>query len=308
MRELNIMNGVIKANVSDVKIIYSPSLQPQYTPPQQNTSKQQETSPSKQETVEQQNITPQQIGCVEVEATGSLNEVNECANTPTDIAAITAAVVAKIPVVLAELTLRISMHSVITLPEPAIEIKQIKKRVKVTQCILIQDTNILFIKGFVRKNIDYATRDCSTTEGICGDLRHCVIDVPFSCTTSVVFNGTPPAPLVTNTVAEFEYFRDEDLSGPRFADKDRLLSSDISEFNQISTEFYNELPYCELVSSRIVEFDEYLDRRILPGITLPFEERFFDQIEEKMVVSLTLKLLQRRQVAINGVGSASRNC
>jgi len=308
MRELNIMNGVIKANVSDVKIIYSPSLQPQNTPLQQNTSKQQETSLLKQETVEQQNITPQQANCVNVEAAGTLNEVNECTNTPTDIAAITDAVVAKIPVVLAELTLRISMDTVITLPEPAIEIKQIKKRVKVTQCILIQDTNILFIKGFVRKNIDYATRDCSTTEGICGDLRHCAIDVPFSCTTSVVFNGTPPAPLATNTVAEFEYFRDEALSGSRFADKDRLLSGDISEFNQISTEFYNELPYCELVSSRIVEFDEYLDRRILPGITIPFEERFFDQIEEKMVVSLTLKLLQRRQVAINGVGVTSRRC
>jgi len=242
----------------------------------------------------------QQQFCVDVEAAGNLNEVNECPNTPADIAAITAAVVAKIPVVLAELTIRVNMNSIITLPEPAIEIKQIKKRVKVTQCILLQDTNILFIKGFVRKNIDYATRSCSTTEGVCGDLRHCVIDVPFSCTTPVVFNGTPPAPLVTNTVTEFEYFRDENLSGPRFADKDRLLSGDISEFNQISTEFYNELPYCELISSRIVEFDEYLNRRVLPGVTLPFEERFFNEIEEKMVIFLTLKLLQKRQVAVNG--------
>ncbi|KJS81133.1 MAG: hypothetical protein JM58_17900, partial [Peptococcaceae bacterium BICA1-8] len=76
---------------------------------------------------------------------------------------------------------------------------------------------------------------------------------------------------------------------------------DFSEYNQISTEFFTERPFCELISSRIVEFDEFVDRR-RPAphekIQLPFEEKSFTQIEEKMVVFLTLKLLQKRQVAI----------
>lgn len=83
-----------------------------------------------------------------------------------------------------------------------------------------------------------------------------------------------------------------------FAEKDRLLSGDVSEFNQVSQEFFNELPYCELISSRIVEYEEFLDHQHLAGIQMPFEEKVFQQIEEKTVVYLTLKILQNRQVTI----------
>jgi len=230
----------------------------------------------------------------------------ECTNTPVPIDPIPTSVVAKIPVVLAELTIQINMDSLIDLPEPALEIKQIKKNVKLTQCLLLQDneqqyttnTNKLFIRGFVRKNIDYSTRECSDSEGVCGDLKHCTVDVPFRCVTPVTFNGTPPAPVVFNTLAEFGYFKREDLTGPEFAEKDELLSSDLSEFNQESSEFFNERPFCELIKSRIVEFDEYVNRTRPEGVELPFEEKEFTQIEEKMVVYLTLKILQNRQVYV----------
>lgn len=77
-----------------------------------------------------------------------------------------------------------------------------------------------------------------------------------------------------------------------------MLAGDLSEFNQISTEFFNELPFCELISSRIVEFDEYINREKLLGKKVPFEGKEFFSIEEKMVISLTLKILQNRQVAV----------
>ncbi|MDF2548818.1 MAG: hypothetical protein K0R93_3716 [Anaerosolibacter sp.] len=223
---------------------------------------------------------------------------SDCINTPVEITALTTGAVAKIPVVLAELTLQLNVNAIVDLPEPAWEIKRIKKNVKVTQCLIIQDTHMLFIKGYVRKNIDYTTRYCSNSQGICGDIKHCTVDVPFSCTTPVFFNGIVPLPPVPSSSTEFEYFRQQDIYGPRFADKDKLLSGDLSEFNQISTEFFNELPFCDLVSARIVEFDEYLNPTHPSGIKVPFAERYFESIEEKMVIYLTLKIMQNRQVAI----------
>lgn len=232
--------------------------------------------------------------CVNV--TGGI--VESCTNTSVEIDAIRKKVIAKIPVVLAELDVQFSISAHIALPEVALEIKDIKKKLKVTQCMLLQNTNMLFIKGFVRKNIDYSTIERTpTTEGVCGEIHHCTFDIPFECTTPVEFNGIPPSDIIPTSSKEFEYFRIQDLP-TGFSEKDRLLSGDSSEFNQISTEYYNELPYCELISSRIVEFDEYLNRRIIRGG--PLEETVFKQFEEKMVINLTIKVLQNRQVEING--------
>lgn len=228
-------------------------------------------------------------------------EIVECVNDPVPIDAITTGAKVKVPVVLAELKVQFNVDSFIELPEPAIEIKNIKKRLKITQCLLLQNTNMLFIKGFVRKNIDYSTLKCATKEGICGDIKHCTIDIPFKCTTPVIFNGMDPLPLIPTTSTEFEYFRRQDLNGPQFAEKDELLSGDLSEFNQISTEYFNELPFCELISSRIVEFDEYLNQRRPFNKKTPFEEKEFSKIEEKMVIYLTLKILQNKQVEVGSI-------
>lgn len=242
---------------------------------------------------------PPAHGCVDV--TGGTQQ--ECVSTTVMITAIDGPLTAKIPVVLAEQTIQVNVSSVIHLPEPALEIKRIKKRLKVTQCLLLQDISpvtplVLFIKGFVRKNIDYATRGCSNNEGVCGDIRHCTVDVPFSCTTPVEINGVPPVTLIPNTVQEFEFFRRQPLKGPGFAEKDQLLSGDLSEFNQVSQEFFNELPFCELINARIVEFDEFLNRRLPLGTKLPFEEKEFRRLEEKMVLFITLKILQNQQVLV----------
>jgi hypothetical protein len=234
----------------------------------------------------------------------------DCVNTPTDISPLATGAVVKIPVVLAELTVQINADAIIDLPEYAWEIKRIKKHLKVTQCLLLQDTNVLFIKGFIRKNIEYTTRSCSSSEGICGDIKHCTVDIPFSCTTPVDFNGIDPLTPIPRTSAEFEYLREQDISGPGFADKDRLLSGDLSEFNQISTEYFNELPFCELISSKIVEFDEQLNRVSPEGYSVPVGEKRFKSIEEKMVIFITLKILQKRQIAIppTAIGGVDIDC
>lgn len=236
-------------------------------------------------------------------------DIETAPNTITSIVALATGAVIKVPVVLAELTVQINANSVIRLPEYAYQIKSIGKRVKVTQCLLLQDTNILFIKGFIRKNIDYSTRFCSNAESVCGEIHHCTVDVPFNATTPVTFNGIAPLPPIASTVSEFEYFKREAISHPDFSEKDELLSGDLRENNQITTEFFNELPFCELISARIVEFDEQLFPTHPKGIITPFEEKTFNKIEEKMVIFITLKLLQNRQVAVPRVSAvASVDC
>ncbi|MDR7870654.1 MAG: hypothetical protein RIN55_07350 [Tissierellaceae bacterium] len=234
--------------------------------------------------------------CVDVDST----TVENVDNTPVTPAALPGDVIVKVPVLLSEFTVQFNVYAKIKLPELALDIKDIKKRLKVTQCTLLQPTNILFIKGFVRKNIDYTTGDCSNRQGVCGDIRHCTIDVPFELSTPITFI-TPPAALLTNTVSEFEYFTQKDLPNKYFAEKDSLLAGDLSEINQFRTENFNELPFCELISANFYEFDEFIGRERPHHDNLPFEEKYFREIEEKMVIQLTLKLLQNRQVAIPGV-------
>jgi hypothetical protein len=238
--------------------------------------------------------------CVNVKA----DTLADCVNEPVPIDALLTGAVVKVPIVLAQLNLQINVDAIIDLPEPALEIKQVSKNLKITQCLLLQDTNMLFIKGFVRKNIDYSTKGCCFNKtGVCGDIRHCTVDVPVSCTTPVLFNGIEPLPPISGTSEEFAYFKEQKISGPDFSEKSKLLSSDITEFNQISTEYYNEMPYCELISSRIVEFNEYLNPTAPHSLVLPFEEKEFCSIEEKMVIFLTVKILQNRQLAVPPLSS-----
>lgn len=231
--------------------------------------------------------------CVDVDST----VLDNCPNIPVTPIGISTGVIAKIPVVLAELTVRFNIGAFVNLPEPALEIRDIKKRLKITQCTLLQPTNILFVKGYVRKNIDYTTGVCSNREGVCGEVHHCTVDVPFECSTPVDY-FFPPQALLTNTVSEFEYFKKSDLPNKYFAEKDDLLSGDLSEINQFRTENFNRLPFCELITANIYEFDEFIGRYRPDHTELPFEEKYFKRLEEKMVIELTLKLMQERQVTI----------
>ena len=68
--------------------------------------------------------------------------------------------IVKIPVLLQSIEIQIPTHANIEFPkeEHVLEIKDIKKRVFLSQCKLLHSGNggTLFISGFVRKNIQYA--------------------------------------------------------------------------------------------------------------------------------------------------------
>ncbi|MBU8907400.1 DUF3794 domain-containing protein [Desertibacillus haloalkaliphilus] len=209
----------------------------------------------------------------------------------------------KVPVVLAEDTVQIDMNAKIDFPEPVLEIKEVKKNLKVTQCRLLLPTNKLFIKGFVRKNIQYATPTHGSKESVVSNIRSLTTDIPFEIVTPINLKREPQFKAQPGQT-EFSYFTTSPL--PKgFAEKEKLLSADLAQFDQISGENFNELPFCELISSRFIEVDEALDRKMGrvydhrgKEIDAPFEEGTFTSVEEKMVVELTVKVLQNQQLHV----------
>jgi len=222
--------------------------------------------------------------------------IESCVNNVCPIEALTGGAVAKMPVVLAKFTLQINLNSVIELPEPVLSIKDSKKKVEVTECVLLHDTKMLFIKGVVHKSISYVAYIPYDEWDGQEELKQCSVDIPFSCTTPITFNGMEPAAPQNNSAMEFQYSKAPRIQTSPWDEGEKTQRS--GEFNQTSTEFYNELPYCELVSSKIVEFDEYLNLYGQDKIETGYEETVFAQIDEKMVLFLTLLLMQNRQVMI----------
>lgn len=210
----------------------------------------------------------------------------------------------KVPVVLAETVVQLDLNPTIKFPEPVLEIKNIKKNLKITQCRLLLPTNKLFIAGFVRKNIQYATPKYGTKDALISDIRSLTIDVPFKAVTEVDYIRKPQFTFGPQN-QEFTFFTESDLPDG-FSSKEKLLAGDLSQFDQFSGEDFNELPYCELLSSRFIQYDEALDRKMGRvydekgnKIDAPFEEGTFNSIEEKMVVELKLKVLQKQQINVD---------
>ncbi|WP_096186486.1 CsxC family protein [Evansella halocellulosilytica] len=210
----------------------------------------------------------------------------------------------KSPVVLAETTVQIDLNTTIKFPEPVLEIKDIKKNLKLTQCRLLLPTKKLFLSGFVRKNIQYASPKYGSPHSVISNIRSITKDVPFSAVAEVDFIKEPKFSVQPDR-NEFTFFTTSPL--PKgFAQKEELMSGDLSQFDQISGENFNELPFCELVSSRFFEMDSALDRKMGKVsnhrgecIQAPFEEGTFTSVEEKMVLELTLKVLQNQQVRVD---------
>jgi hypothetical protein len=194
----------------------------------------------------------------------------------------------KIPVVLAEITVQTHLEAKITLNEPAIDIKRIKKNVFLTQCRLVAtpSSNKLFLSGFVRKNIEYSSVVCADKNGVSGSIRHTTVDVPFTCVTAIpphhLLVPASPTP-IPNSTEEAQMF-DADIMG-----KDR------SEQMFLHNEFFNEKVFCELVCATITELDIVED--LVPLKNNP-NELVFQTFTEKIVVDLTLKLLQLQQVLV----------
>ncbi|GAA0085913.1 hypothetical protein UT300007_23520 [Clostridium sp. CTA-7] len=214
-------------------------------------------------------------------------------------------VVVKIPVVLAEVNVTIPVEATITLDQLAMEIKRIRKNVFLTQSRLIPfsatnggpDNGLLYIAGFIRKNIEYSTQTCRTfgTSNVCGDIRHCTVEVPFNFTTRITFRRSPVFAENT-TPREVEFFTDKLQSCDACADP--VIGRNPCDQSSFFTEIFNEKPFTELVRADITEVD--INTNPIINCANPTGQ-MFTRLTEKVVVNLTLKVLQEQQVRIEAM-------
>jgi hypothetical protein len=202
----------------------------------------------------------------------------------------------KVPRVLAEPEVQVCVEADIELEANALEIKRVLKDVFLTQCKLIPTKFVrgtkfvklgkLYIAGFIRKNIEYATVGEQGDNAFCGDIRHTTVNVPFSLCTEIFFPpGRQPIYSVTEQQS-FEFLNDEG-TGPKLNKK--LFRNHVD---------YNEQPFCELVRAKFHELD-FVPDSIPPvnGNGNGFE-RPFRTFREKIVLELTVKVLQVQQLHV----------
>ncbi|MEC2394893.1 hypothetical protein BK709_30400 [Bacillus thuringiensis serovar shandongiensis] len=231
---------------------------------------------------------------------------NECANRPVTPDITCGYVVIKTPVILAEIEVQVVTDSIIKFPEPVLEIKTVRKQLKIAQSRLLLPSDTIFLRGFVRKNIQYETPIGANTKIISSSLRSLTVDIPFSCVTEIKkYLSKPIYDYNENTEIE-DYKQTTIYEFDRCIDH-ILHPSDMSQFDEISNEVFNEKVYCELIKGRIIDHNDPLNReigKVCGGYqehqyenTL-FEEGTFTALEGKMVIDLKLKVLQQQQVRV----------
>ncbi|RDI38518.1 CsxC family protein [Falsibacillus pallidus] len=196
----------------------------------------------------------------------------------------------KVPVAVAERTIQVVTEADIPLNPPATEIKRVLKDVLLTQCKLIPvefqpipGTDFrfvtrakLFVEGYIRKNIEYASDSCN------GVLYDRVANLHFSGFTELTAGDFTSFPIWSSSTEDRARF-----INPNNGDFPRL-----DKYYFENTNYYNEQPYCELVRADFYEID------FSPTMVDP--QAAFDTLREKIVLDLSLKVLQVQQVQVDG--------
>jgi hypothetical protein len=203
----------------------------------------------------------------------------------------------KLPVVIAEPTLQIAVESTIPLMTPATEIKRVKKHVFLRQVKLLPVSFIritgtdyfvatrakVFVAGHIRKNIEYANGACS------GPLMDQTADVPFSGFTEITLPSVFPTPggIITPPIIGIA-----ETAEANFLNETTQMDARLDKVFFENLVKYNEQPYGELVAANMFELD------FSPRMANP--EGTFTTLTEKIVLDLTVKVLQVQQVTIAG--------
>lgn len=224
--------------------------------------------------------------------------------------------VAKIPVVIAERSINIDVEADIYLEQPAIEIKRIKKTVYLTQAKLLvvpcahnhipHFTGKLFLKGYIRKNIEYATCECKTPGSpdcccptgrvVSGDIVHTTVDTPFHCVTPIDQFLYPPIINYTDTPQTIVIFKESKHDCKCCSES--VWGADDCQYHSAQSIPYTEDFDVEIEKVKIVEVD-YDQELILPeGVEAPPCYCAFNKVTEKLDLTLVLKILQKQQIKI----------
>lgn len=201
------------------------------------------------------------------------------------------------PVVLAEPTLQIVVEATVSLNPAATEIKRVKKNVFLEQVKLvplafspIPGTDFfnvtsakLFVAGHIRKNLEYATGLCNAP------LQDLIVDVPFSGFADL--NGQVSATNPSGFIL-FPIIGISESAEANFLNETTQMDARLDKVFFQNLVKYNEQPFGELIAANFFELD------FSPTITTP--EGTFTTLTEKIVLELTIKVLQVQQFMVTG--------
>lgn len=192
----------------------------------------------------------------------------------------------KIPIVLAERTLQIVVESDISLYPPATEIKRVKKHVFLDQVKLVPTAFApigttgyfrvtsakLFVGGHIRKNIEYASADYNAP------LQDRIANVRFTGFAELTGADFLNPPI-------FGFSANEEAN---FVSEKTQMDARLDKYFFQNLVRYNEQPYGELVAANFFELD------FSPHST--YHDGSFHTLREKIVLDLTVKVLQVQQI------------
>ncbi|MFT9846889.1 CsxC family protein [Aneurinibacillus sp. REN35] len=220
----------------------------------------------------------------------SVETISECPSSEWPATGVPGPLVVKTPVVLTEARVQVNIEAIVRLPRAAISIRKIEKDVHIKQCKILpfNDAHTIkaFIRGFVRKTIEFADIKCVDDDGISGGLDHLTTDIPFECATEIK----------TSVPIQGLTFYDPQPQGDIHFSSKHGMHTHSKESAFLNRQHFAEKPFCELIYAQVIELDTVEEKK---G-RFCGEHYAFDTIKEIMVVDLYVKILQRQQVDVPG--------
>ncbi len=212
--------------------------------------------------------------------------------------------ISTLPIIIAEKNIDIPIESTFKLKNSALEIKNMKNELYLTNSTLLpmyEEHDIsspfygkLFLEGFVRNKLDFSIAKSISDNLINLDTECVIVYIPFKCTSLIQYRVPP----VFSKEKTPDYI-------PLYMSCNCIdFNSDYNEChsneNPESTEYINcKTPpiACEIKEYKISETYSLLDKT-------PFNKNFpieinFNTIKENIIINLSLTLLQEQDVSLN---------
>lgn len=182
----------------------------------------------------------------------------------------------RLPVLITEIAININIQNTITFTRNVINLISVKRKVILKQCKLIAETNKLFLNGVVIKSIEYNEEALHGSSNSKGRVKNITISIPFQCVTRVEYINEPQ--MGENKKEEPKVFK--------MVNGEQTFVDSYREIDEI---------YCELVK---VNFNELNINGCNDAIVEEQHIHTFKKLKQKMVMKLTVRLLQKQIIFI----------
>lgn len=182
----------------------------------------------------------------------------------------------RMPVVITEVAININIQNTIQFTRNVANLVSIKRKVILKNCKLIAETNKLFLDGIVIKSIEYSEEARSGSGNSNGRVKNLTINIPFQCVTKVPYINNP----------QMDENKKEETKVFKMVNGEKTFVDEYSEIDEI---------YCELVK---VKFNELNISDCNDAVVTEQHMHIFRKLKQKMVMKLTVRLLQKQMVFI----------